>query len=128
MEDNQKTILKISMLEQQAQQIHQQLEIVEKTIVEMESLEKGLEEIVGKRDKEILASLGKGIFIKSKILSEELFVDIGGGNVIKKTIPETKELIREQIEKLKNIKTELESSLINIEKESLEILEEAREI
>ena len=59
----------------------------------------------------MFAPLGKGIFVKAKLISEELNVDVGNGNFVKKSIPETKELIEEQIKKLGQIKEELEHNL-----------------
>lgn len=99
------------MFEKQIQELQQQIEAVERGIVDLNSLNFGLGELVGGKDKEIFAPLGKGIFVKAKLISEELNVDVGNGNFVKKSIPETKGLIEEQIKKLGEIKTELEQNL-----------------
>ena len=100
MEQNQQELMfKLSMFEQQMQQLQQQLQAVEQGIVEMNNLNFGLEELVGSKDKEILAPIGRGIFVKTKLLSEELTVDVGGKNFVKKSIPEAKKIINEQIKK-----------------------------
>jgi len=111
-ETNEQEILyKFSMFERQIQELQQQIEAVERGIVDLNSLNFGLDELVGGKDKEMFAPLGKGIFVKAKLISEELNVDVGNGNFVKKSIPETKELIEEQIKKLGQIKEELEHNL-----------------
>jgi prefoldin subunit 5 len=65
----------------------------------------------GKKGEEILASVGKGIFVRTKLLSEELTVDVGGKNFVKKNIPDTVKVIRDQIQKLGKAKEGLESQM-----------------
>jgi len=115
--DQQELMYKLSMFEQQIQQLQQQLQAVEQAITEMESLNSGLDELVGSKDKEILAPIGKGIFTKTKLISEDLTVDVGGKNFVQKSIPETKKLIQDQIKKLKEVKKELEDNLKSINSE-----------
>jgi len=118
MEKNQEELMqKFGMYEQQIMQLQQQLEAVEQAIVEMSSLVLGLDELVGSKDKEILAPIGRGIFTKTKLISEDLTVDVGGKNFIKKSIPETKKLIQNQVEKLEEVKKELEGNLEEINNE-----------
>ena len=60
MEDKQQEIIfKLSMFEQQIQQLQQQLQAVEQGINEMDGLNNGLNELIGSVDKEILASIGR---------------------------------------------------------------------
>jgi len=107
MENEQELMIKFQMFEQQIHQLQQQLQAVEQGIVELGSLNLGLDELVGAEGKEIMAVIGKGIFAKTKLVSEELTVDVGGGNFVKKTIPETKKIIEEQIKKLDEVKKDL---------------------
>ena len=116
-QEQQELYFKFSMFEKQIKELQQQIESVENGIVDLTSLNFGLDELTGSKDKEIFAPLGKGIFVKAKLISEELNVDIGSGNFVKKSIPETKELIESQIKKLQGIKVELENSLEEIGKE-----------
>ena len=118
MEKNQQEfIFKLSMFEQQIQQIQKQLQAIEQGIIELSSLNFGLDELKKGVNKEIFASIGRGIFVRAKILSEDLTVDVGGKNFVQKSIPQTKELIEEQIKKLEEIKKELENNLEEISKE-----------
>ena len=118
MEKNQEELMyKLQMYEQQIQQLQQQLEAVEQAIIEMNSLVLGFDELVGSKDKEILAPIGRGIFVKTKLISEDLTVDVGGKNFVKKSIPETKKLIQDQVIKLEEVKKELEGNLEEINNE-----------
>jgi prefoldin alpha subunit len=110
-QEQQEIMFKLSMFEQQIQQIQQQLQSVEQGIIELNSLNLGLDEMVGKEGKEIFASIGKGIFAKAKLISEDLIVDIGDKNLVKKTIPETQKLVKNQMEKLEEVKKELDNNL-----------------
>jgi prefoldin alpha subunit len=110
-DNEQEVMYRFGMFEQQVRELQQQIEAVERGIVDLNSLNFGLDELVGSTGKEIFAPFGKGIFVKAKLLSEGLSVDIGNGNLVKKSIPETKELIEEQIKKLGQIKIELENNL-----------------
>jgi prefoldin alpha subunit len=125
-EEQQELLFKFSMFERQIGEIQQQIEAVSKGIAELASLNFGLDELKGGTGKEIFAPFGKGIFIKAKLLSEELNVDIGNGNFVKKSIPETKELIQEQIKKLEQIKVELENNLEELGNELTVMMNEAQ--
>ncbi|MFC1710666.1 prefoldin subunit alpha [Nanoarchaeota archaeon] len=125
-EDQQELIFKFNMLEQQIQQIRQQLEAIEQAITELNSLYLGLEDLVGSKDKEILAPIGKGIFAKTKLLSEKLIVDIGGKNFVNKTIPDTKKIIKDQIIKLEEARENLEKSMDEINQELTHLMLDAQ--
>ena len=75
---NQELMIKFQMFEQQIQQIQQQLEAVEKGTVELSSLNLGLDELKGAKGKEIMAPIGRGIFAKAKLISEDLFKNNSG--------------------------------------------------
>ena len=121
----QELLFRFSMFERQIRELQQQIEAVERGIVDLTTLNFGLDELIGSKDKEILAPMGKGIFVKAKLLSEELNVDIGEGNIVKKSIPETKELIEEQIKKLEQVRGELEKNLEEIGQELTSMMGDA---
>ena len=132
MEDNESNsqnelMVKFSVFEQQIRQIQQQMEVIERNIIEMSSLNLGLEEFKGAGGKEILSQVGKNIFVKTKLLSEELIVDIGSGNFVKKDIESTKKLIGEQTKKLERIRDELNSALENLNQEMTSLIIQAQD-
>ena len=116
-QEQQELYFKFAMYEKQIREMQQQIEAVENGIVDLTSLNFAMDELVGNTGKEIYAPLGKGIFVKAKLISEELNVDIGNGNLVKKNIPDTKRLIEGQIKKLDGIKAELENNLEQLGKE-----------
>ncbi len=116
-EKQQELMFKLQMYEQQIQQIQQQMEAVEHAVIELNSLNLELDELKGKKGKEIFASVGRGIFAKAKLLSEDLMVDIGEKTFVKKNIPNTKKILEEQIKKLKDIQKELQDNLEKLNEE-----------
>ncbi len=119
-------MMKLSIFEQQINQIQQQLEIIEKNIIEMNSLRIELDEFKKAEGREILAQIAKNIFVKTKLISDELIVDIGSGNFVKKSIDDTKKLIGEQVNKLENIREQLNSALEKINDELTRTMMEAQ--
>jgi len=124
--EQQELMFKLSMFEQQIQQLQQQIQAIEQGVIEMNSLSLGLDELKGSKDKEILASIGRGIFAKTKLVSEELTVDVGGRNFVKKSIPDTKKIIDEQVNKLENVKKDLNDNLEKISKELVRVMGEGK--
>jgi prefoldin alpha subunit len=123
--EQQELMFRLAMFEQQIKQLQEQLQTIEQAILETSALSEGLDDIKG--EKEILASIGKGIFVKAKLASEDLVVDIGSKNFVKKSIPETQKIINEQIKKLEEVKKELETKLEEVNHELVEIIREAQE-
>ena len=125
-QEQQELMFKLSMFEQQMQEIQQQLQAIDQGIVEMNSLRVGLDELVGSEGKEILAPVGRGIFIKTKLLSEKLTVDVGGKTFVKKSIPDTQKIIEEQIKKLEGVQKDLNEKLENLSAEFQEMIMKAQ--
>jgi len=109
--------MKFQMFEQQIRMIQEQQQAVEQAIVELGSLNLGLDELIGKKDNEIMAPIGRGIYANAKLLSEDLLVDVGEKNFVKKTIPETQKILQEQLKKLEQVKEELNGELDKINTE-----------
>src|SRR3989339_635597 len=122
----QELMFRFQMFEQQVQQLGQQLDAVERGIIEMTSLNIGLNELVGGKNKEIMAPVGRGIFAQAKLLSDELLVDIGEGKLVKKSIPDTQKLIEEQVQKLGQAKIELNNAMEQINEELTKTMIEAQ--
>ncbi|HLC87423.1 MAG TPA: prefoldin subunit alpha [Candidatus Nanoarchaeia archaeon] len=118
MEQNQQElILKLSMLEQQIRYLQEQLQAIEQANLELNLLFVGLDDLNGKNGSEIYALYGRGIYVKAKLLSEDLLVDIGGKTFVKKNAEDCKKLIKEQLIKLDDIKNQLDSNLENVSNE-----------
>jgi len=124
--EQQELMYKLSMFEQQMQHMQQQLQAVEQGIMELTSLNLGLEDLNGSKGKDILAPIGRGIFAKAKLQSEDLIVDIGSKNLVKKSIKETQKIISEQTHKLDDVKRELNNNLEHMNNELTQTFLEAQ--
>jgi prefoldin alpha subunit len=111
---NEELIMKLSMLQQQAEKLEEQINLVNQQISELEELKLGLEEI---REGEILANIGKGIFIKAEVKSRELYVNVGDKKIVKKDVRGTKELVDKQIVKMQELKSNLLDEIQKVNKE-----------
>ena len=114
---SQEALNKLEISERNIEALSQQLQLIEKNITELDSLNFGMDEIKGSVGKEVLAQLGRGIFVKTKLLSDELIVDVGSKNFVKKSVSETRKIIKEQVEKLHQLKKELEGEIEKIDNE-----------
>jgi len=119
MENNleQELARKFQVFEQQIRMLQEQLNAVEQTTIDLRTLDFGLDDLKNSKDKEILAQVGRGIFVKAKVTSDDLIVDIGGKNFVSKTIDNTKSVLKGQVEKLGKIQEELEGELEKINQE-----------
>ena len=117
---------KFMMFEQQIRFVQEQLQAVEQAIVDINTLNMDLDELNGSVDKEVFASIGKGIYAKAKLISEELIVDVGGKNFVKKSIPETKRLLEEQSKKLESIKEDLNAEAEKINEDLTRVFMESQ--
>lgn len=106
------------MLQEEGKRIEEQISLVNGQLLEFEQLLDGLERIEKDKNGEILAGLGKGIYVKSEIKEKELFVNIGNGVVLKKSNSETRKIIEKQIVQLDEVKQHL---LNEIEKINLQL-------
>lgn len=122
---NQEQIMQIQIMEQESNQLNQHLQLVEENLSEMQELKLSLEELEKINNKDILANLGKKIYLPVEIKEKKLIVDVGNKNFVKKTIPETKNIIEDQIKKLldgkEKITEELEKLQERVNKLMLEI-------
>lgn len=124
---NQEILIQLSELEQEMKQLEERLALIDQQIMEMQALDLNLDEIDKGREKQILAGLGKGIFIKADLDDEDkkekkLLVDVGSNVLIKKNIAETKEIIKEQIKKMFDFKQKLIAEIERIKQQAQNII------
>lgn len=122
--DQQEIMQRLGLYEQQLNQLRQQTQAVEEGVVELSSLNLGLDEVDGSDGEEILAPIGRGVFVPAKIVSKDLIVDVGNKTLVKKGIPETKKIIEEQISKLEALKKDLEKNIQEVQEEATTFLKE----
>ena len=104
---DQEAIMKIQMMEQETNQLNEQLKMVDQNVIEMKDLKASLDEIDSNENKEIMANLGKRIFIPVDIREKSLIVEVGKGNFVKKSVPDTKKIVDEEGNKLMEAKNQI---------------------
>ena len=111
-----------SILEK-AQELHKESEaleerraFVEQHFNELSLFNKQLDSM-DKPNNEILASLGKGVFVKAEVKTRDFFVDVGSGIIIKKQLMDVQKIIQEQINGLENLKAETNNRLLELQQE-----------
>jgi prefoldin alpha subunit len=108
---NQELLQKAQLLHGQSQELEQQIEFIGKQIEELALFISTIETLMKTSQTEALSSLGKGVFIKTNIIEKELFVEVGSGIVLRKSLPETKKVIQEQISRFKEMQSQLKAQL-----------------
>lgn len=116
-------IFKLSMLEQQANEIKQQIEAVNSQINELENLKSSLGKL---KQGEILAPLGRGIFIKTKLEDDKVLVNVGSNVMVRKTPGETAEIISQQVDEMEKIKIRLLENIEEINHQLTDLVQEAQ--
>lgn len=89
----------------QIQQVQQQLEIIAQQKMQFEMMISAINEIklMDNKEKQTIVSLTPGIFVKAKMSKpEKVIINVGQNIMVEKTMDEALELLREQIEALKD--------------------------
>ena len=103
-------------------ELDEKLNVVDKEINELEIFELHLKDITSNGKKEILASLGKGVYVKSDMIDSKLLVDVGSNIFVKKTPEQTKEVLSGQIKRLHDMKLILQQTIENMNSEMQKIV------
>ena len=74
----------------------------------------------------MLAPLGRGIFIKTEIKDEKLFVNVGSKTLVKKTPREAEEIVDTQISEMGHVKAHLMHNIEQINHHLQSLIEEAQ--
>ncbi|RMD67112.1 prefoldin subunit alpha [Candidatus Pacearchaeota archaeon] len=102
-------------LQQAAEQTEQNIAFVQEQISDLQEFLQALDALKKSKEKEMLAPLGRGVYLKAtRADDEKLFVEVGAGVVVRKTPDEAKEVIRSQLRKLREAKIQLNIQLENI--------------
>ncbi|MEN9626215.1 MAG: hypothetical protein RL557_543 [archaeon] len=96
----QEYISQVQRVEQELNALNQQFQLIENNLHELQSLYESLRELEKKESKEMLVNIGKQIFLPVSLRESACIVDVGKNNLVKKSIPETKKIVEEQLKKL----------------------------
>lgn len=123
-------LFKASALEKRSQEVENEIAFVDKQISELEEFNNGLEYLSKTKEKEMLSSLGKGVYVKTSLEGKELFVNVGSGVMVKKTPEQAKKVVQDQLKKLKEARIQLSAQMEAVSRNLAELLmqvEKARE-
>lgn len=112
-QEQQQKYAEYQMLNNQLRQLAQEIQNVDQQAKELEMLIEGVEE-VGKAAKgtEVLASIGGGLYVKTKLENNNEFLINSGARVIAtKTKEEAKALLEEQLGELRKIVANMQAQL-----------------
>ena len=125
---NQEQIIQMQMIEQEAGQLNEQLQIIEQNVKEMTNLNESLEELESKKEgEEMLVNIGKRIYLPVNIKEKGLIVEVGKGNLVKKNVAETKGVVDEQIKRLGEARVEIMNRLGELQQEMMKMMNAAQE-
>jgi len=109
---NQEILQKAMMLRQQSEETEKQLQFVSEQINELEQFGENLRVLGEDKEKEMLASIGKGVYVKTeRNVEEKLFVEVGAGVLVKKTPAEARKIILGQVKKFHDARIQLSAQL-----------------
>ena len=109
---NQELLWQASMLEKQTQEIEQHSNFLQQEIQDLSKFKENIGSMQGNASgNEILASLGKGVYVKASMTDKKLFVDVGAGVIVKKSPADTEKIIDAQLKKLSEAKLQLQDKL-----------------
>lgn len=104
-------LLRAQALHESAQELEQRLSFVDQQLIEMKQFEQSIDFIENTDEKEMLAPLGKGVFAKTMINKEQLFVDVGAGVILQKEPKAVRAILKDQTQRLEEMRKDLVSQL-----------------
>jgi prefoldin alpha subunit len=114
--------MELQMMQNQARQVQQQVQALESQAGEMDIVQQALDDFAqSKTGSPAIVTLTPGLFVKAKLEeTDKVLLNVGGGAVVQKTIPEAKKVIAEQATELRKLQEELSTQLqklaVNAEK------------
>jgi len=125
-EEIQKKYLELQLINQNFQQIKEQLTILSQQIVQLQSTSDSLDALGDVKGKnEILVPLGGGLFAKADFdKGENVLANVGADVLVERDLQDGKGLVKQQIDELADIISELEINLQHLSVEAQKIQEE----
>ena len=121
---DQELMFQAQLLQEEAQKVDGQLETVNQQLGELTQFNASLSTFDSSDQKEMLSSLGKGIYAKTNLVSKELYIEVGSGVVVKKTPKQVSEVIEDQLKKLNQMRIQLLGQKEIVQRSMMELIEE----
>lgn len=126
--EQQEAFIKLQMIQQESVALEEKLQMIDHQIQEMQAIQTSIAELERGKDekREILANLGKGIFIKTEVKEDKVFVNVGKDIVVRKTAKEAREILDDQVRKLVVGKEDIMARIEELQAEMRGIIGEAQ--
>lgn len=111
MEMSQEQINQAKALEHVMREAEQHLEFIENQISELSAFNNNLDNFSKSSEKQILSSLGKGVYVNTELKDKNLLVEIGKGIMINKSPENVQETVKGQIKKLSEARAYIQNQM-----------------
>ncbi len=108
---------------QQAQAHEERLGFINQQIQELEGFDSGLKQLAHNQHGELLTSIGKGVFVKTKRVEQDFFVDVGAQVFVKRGLLDIQATLGEQINRLNELREEVKEELADLRQELSELMD-----
>ena len=106
--DKQSALMEIGVLDNKTRELEQQIMMIDQQLQELKLLQNDLEGFSKEGKKEVLMPLSRNMFIKGNLSdSDNVFVSVGSGVVVKKSLKEAMELCENDEKKVSQLKEKL---------------------
>jgi len=122
--------MELQLIQRQVQQIQQQIQALEAQSGEMDVVMQALDDFsVAKPGSDSFVTLTPGLFVKAKLeQTDSMLLNVGGGAVVQKSIPEAKNIISGQTVELSKLQQELTEQLQKLAGRAEKLQEELRKL
>ena len=128
MEEKEKIIYELGMIDSKARELEQQVALIDRQLQELRLVQEDIEKLSKEGKREVLMPLSSDILVRGSIAdSENVLVNVGAGVILKKNIKEAKEVIEKHEKKLSGIKEKLLDEINKIVDYMLKLESEIRE-
>ncbi len=123
---DQTKMLQLEILKEQGQQMAQQKSQISMQVQELEYTKNTIKDLKNaKKGTEMMIPIGTGMYVKGKIESvDDIITAIGGNVAVGKTLDDVKEIIDERMKRMKELETQIDSELENIDSEGEKLVKE----
>lgn len=116
MEERERKALQLGMLNSKLKELEQQIMLLEKQVNELQVCQMAIDELKNiKPDKEMLAPINPGVFVKAKIVeNDKLIIDCGSGVFCKKSLGESTAFVQEKLNQAIDLHDKLMKEINNV--------------
>ncbi len=108
---DQQLIWKASILEKQVREIEEKVVFLDNQILELEKFLEQLNYMEKNESKDMLSSIGRGLYLKTSLEDRHLFVEVGAGVIVKKTPKEVANILENQIKRFREARMHLSAQI-----------------